>query len=29
VLAAERARSRGYTGLRAPDAPWLRSPRSL
>lgn len=29
VLAAERARSRGYTGLRAPDTPWLRSPRSL
>ncbi|MCR2051918.1 NUDIX hydrolase [Actinomyces bowdenii] len=29
VLAAERARSRGYAGLRAPDAPWLRSPQSL
>lgn len=29
ALAAERARARGYTGLRAPDAPWLRSPQSL
>lgn len=29
VLAAERARSRGYAGLRAPNAPWLRSPQSL
>ena len=29
VLAADRARAGGYTGLRAPDAPWLRSPESL
>lgn len=29
VLAAARARSRNWEGLRATDAPWLRSPRSL
>ena len=29
VLAAAQARSRGWTGLRAADAEWLRSPRSL
>lgn len=29
VLAAERARARGYAGLRATDAPWLRSTQTL
>ena len=29
VLAAARARSRGWAGLRPADAEWLRSPRSL
>ena len=29
VLAAAQARSRGWRGLRAADAEWLRSPRSL
>lgn len=29
ALAAERARARGYTGLRGADAPWLRSPQSM
>lgn len=29
VLAADRARARGWEGLRPADAPWLRSPASL
>ena len=29
LLALAQARSRDYEGLRAPDAPWLRSPQSL
>ncbi|QPL06330.1 MULTISPECIES: NUDIX domain-containing protein [Actinomyces] len=29
VLAADRARARGWRGLRESGAPWLRSPRSL
>ncbi|WP_159718455.1 MULTISPECIES: NUDIX domain-containing protein [Actinomyces] len=29
VLAAERARKRGYEGLRPADAPWMRSPESM
>ncbi|MGK2348631.1 NUDIX domain-containing protein [Actinomyces sp. W5033] len=29
VLAADRARARGWQGLREPGAPWLRSPRSM
>ena len=29
VLATAQARTRGWVGLRPPDAPWLRSPESL